>query len=370
MIERDYYEILDVSRTAGESEIRQAYRKLAMRYHPDRNPDDAEAAVKFREAAEAYEVLRDPEKRANYDRFGHAGVQGAGGAGFGSAEDIFAHFSDIFGDLFGFASANSGPRQEAGADLRYNLTINFDQAARGDEVSLELPKHVSCPECKGSGAALDAKVETCRQCRGTGQVRRSQGFFQIAMPCQACHGSGQTISKPCPRCKGNGLVMDTREILVRVPAGVDTGQRLRVRGEGEPGLNGGPAGDLYVVLTVKPDSRWQREGQNLIYNQEISFTQAALGHRVEVPGIDGPLPLEIPKGVQSGSFLRIKGEGLPQPGRKQRGDMLVSIKVLTPTNLTERQQELLREFEAAGEQGFFASLKEGARKIGKAIGLD
>lgn len=369
MAQRDYYEILNISRSASQDEIRHAYRKLAMRYHPDRNPDDAEAEIKFREAAEAYEVLRDPEKRARYDRFGAAGFE-SGGAGFGSAEDIFAHFSDIFGDLFGFAQAPTGPRPEAGADLRYNLDISFEQAAHGDEVSIELPKRVSCPDCKGSGAAQDAKVETCRQCKGTGQVRRSQGFFQIAMPCPNCHGSGQTVTKPCPRCKGNGVVPDSREILVRIPAGVDTGTRLRVRGEGEPGLNGGPAGDLYVVLDVEPDKRWERDGPNLIHEVELSFVQAALGHRMQVPGINGPLDLEIPKGVQSGSLLRIPGEGMPYPGRNRRGDMLVAVKIKTPTDLTERQEELLREFEEAGEQGFLASLKEGARKIGKAIGLD
>lgn len=369
MNERDYYEILNVSRGASESEIRQAYRKLAMRYHPDRNPDDAEAAIKFREAAEAYEVLRDPEKRARYDRLGHAGFQGGQSAGFGSAEDIFAHFSDIFGDLFGFSGASSGPRAEAGADLRYNLTISFEQAAHGDEVSLELPKRVSCPDCKGSGAAQDAVIQTCAQCRGTGHVRRSQGFFQIAMPCPACHGSGQTISRPCPRCKGDGVVHDTREILVRIPAGVDNGTRLRVRGEGEAGTHGGPAGDLYVVLRVKPDPRWEREGANLIHTEEISFVQAALGHRVEVPGLDGPLSLDIPKGIQSGTMLRLKGEGMPIPGRKARGDLLVAVKVVTPTDLSERQEELLREFESAAEKGFFASLKKKARKIGKAMGL-
>lgn len=369
MTERDYYEVLNISRNAGEDEIKQAYRKLAMRYHPDRNPGDSEAEIKFREAAEAYEVLRDPDKRARYDRFGHAGVNGASSGGFGSTEDIFAHFSDIFGDLFGFSSHSSGTRAEAGADLRYNLSITFAQAAHGDEISLELPKHVSCPDCKGSGSA-DGKVETCRQCRGTGQIRRNQGFFQIAMPCPSCQGSGQTISRPCPRCKGEGLVTDTREILVRIPAGVDNGTRLRVRNEGEPGMHGGPAGDLYVVITVEPDPRWQRKGADLIYHQDITFVQAALGHRIEIPGINGPLSMDIPKGVQSGAMLRISGEGMPVPGRKTRGDMIVAVKVLTPTRLTPRQEELLREFEAAGQTGTFAKVKKAAKKIGKAMGLD
>lgn len=370
MTERDYYEVLNIRRDASGDQIKQAYRKLAMRYHPDRNPGDAEAEVKFKEAAEAYEVLRDPEKRARYDRFGHAGVGGGAGAGgFGSAEDIFAHFSDIFGDFFGF-STGGGIRPEAGADLRYNLTITFAQAAHGDEVSLDLPKHVTCPECNGSGAAPGAKVERCRQCQGTGQVRRNQGFFQIAMPCPTCHGSGQTISKPCAKCRGEGIVSDTRQIMVRIPAGVDNGTRLRVRGEGEPGTHGGPPGDLYVVLAVEPDARWQRDGTNLVVNQEITFVQAALGHRVEVPGLDGPLTLDIPRGTQSGSLLRIQGEGMPFPGQKRRGDLLVAVKVLTPVNLSERQIELLQEFERAGDEGALAKMKKAARKIGKAIGLD
>lgn len=370
MTERDYYEILSVSRTASEDEIKQAYRKMAMRYHPDRNPDDPDAELKFKEAAEAYEVLRDPEKRARYDRFGRSSFQAGGGPGFGSAEDIFAHFSDIFGDLFGF-STSGAPRAETGADLQYHLTISFKQAAHGTDVDLKLPKHVSCPDCKGTGAAPGSSINTCSQCHGTGQVRRSQGFFQLAMPCPTCHGTGQTISRPCAKCKGSGLVEDTREITVHIPAGVDNGTRLRIRHEGEPGINGGMPGDLYVLLRVEPDPRWERNGPNLVYHQDISFVQAALGHRVEVPGINGDLALDIPKGIQSGTLLRLSGEGMPYPGNKNlRGDLLVEVKVLTPVKLSQRQEELLREFEEAGDESVFDKMKKAASKIGKAIGLD
>lgn len=368
-MELDYYEVLGVHRNADESEIKTAYRKLAMKYHPDRNPGNAEAEQKFKEAAEAYDVLRDADKRARYDRFGHAGL-GGGAGGFGSTEDIFSHFSDIFGDMFGFSSAGRGSRAMAGADLRYNLTISFAQAATGDEITLSLPKHITCPDCKGSGAAAGSSVETCRQCQGHGQVRRTQGFFQIAMPCTACQGTGRIITKPCPRCKGEGIVADTRELVVRIPAGVDTGTRLRVRGEGEPGTHGGPPGDLYVVLSVEQDKRWQRQGQDLLCRQEISFVQAALGHRVEVPGLNGPLPLEIPKGTQSGALLRMPGEGLPYPGRTTRGDLLVEVRVLTPVRLSEKQEELLRQFEAATEKSPLEKVKKAAKKIGKAMGID
>lgn len=371
MTDRDYYEILNVSRTASEEEIRSAYRKMAMRYHPDRNPNNPEAEFKFKEAAEAYEVLRDPDKRARYDRFGHSSFQtGPGGPGFGSTEDIFSHFSDIFGDLFGF-SASSQPRPETGSDLQYHLQISFSQAAHGADIDLKLPRHSTCPDCKGSGAAPGSKTTTCSQCHGMGQVRRNQGFFQIAMPCPACHGTGKTISRPCPKCRGDGLVQDEREITVHVPAGVDNGTRLRIRNEGEPGTHGGGPGDLYVLLSVEDDPRWRREGQNLIFNQEISFVQAALGHKVEVPGLNGDLSLEIPSGIQSGTHLRLAGEGMPYPGNKiKRGDLLVHVKVLTPTELTDRQKELLKEFEEAGEEGIFDKIKKTASKIGKAMGLD
>ena len=315
----------------------------------------------------------DAEKRARYDRFGHAGVQGGmGGGGFTSNEDIFAHFSDIFGDLFGFASAGGarGPRPMQGADLRYNLKVTFEQAATGDEIPLTLPKHVTCPDCSGSGAAPGSQPETCPQCHGTGQVRHSQGFFQIAMPCSTCQGTGQVIKKPCPRCKGQGIVEERREIVVRVPAGVDTGTRLRVRGEGEPGEHGGPPGDLYVVLHVEPSKKYERQGQDLIYTCEISFVQAALGHRVEVPGLKGPLPLDIPKGIQSGTLLRLKGEGMPYPGRSNRGDLLVEVKVLTPTRVSDKQAELLREFERLESESPLDKVKNLGKKLSKKMGLD
>lgn len=366
MSQRDYYEVLGVSRNATEDELKKAYRKLAMKYHPDHNPGDAAAEQKFKEAAEAYDVLRDEEKRARYDRFGFAGVQGSAGAGFGSADDIFSHFGDIFGDLFGF-SGQSRSRASAGADLRYNLTITFDQAAKGDKVTLTIPKHVKCPDCQGNGAAKGTKPETCRTCNGTGQVRRSQGFFQIAMPCPSCHGQGKVISRPCPHCKGDGVIVDSHTLEVRIPAGVDTGTRLRVRGEGEEGLYGGPAGDLYVVITVEADKRWERHGADLLHHLEISFVEAALGCKKEIPGIDQTLPLDIPKGIQGGHLLRIAGEGLPYPGRSMRGDLIIEVLVRTPTNLTQRQEELLREFEAAGDESFIHKASEKAKKASKKL---
>ncbi len=370
-----YYEVLEVSRDASEDEIKKSYRRLAMQYHPDRNPDNAEAEMKFKESAEAYDVLRDAERRARYDRFGHAGVNGNAGGGFGSTEDVFSHFSDIFGDLFGF-SGGGGHRAMRGADLRYNLEITFAQAANGDEVILQLPKRVLCDECEGSGAAKGTKPETCKHCGGAGQVRRSQGFFQLSTPCPICRGEGQIISKPCSRCKGHGVLNDIRELSVRIPAGVDTGTRLRVRNEGELGVNGGPAGDLYVVITVEQDKTFRRQGHDLIFTQEISFVQAILGHRLEVPSLKEQVTLEIPSGIQSGTVLRIKNEGMPILGRDKRGDLLVEVKILTPTRISDKQEELLLEFEkhAPENESILKKVKKlskkATKKAAKVIGLD
>ncbi len=371
MVQRDYYEVLGVSRTASDEEIKRAYRKKALEHHPDRNPDNPEAEQRFKEAAEAYEVLRDPEKRARYDAYGHAGL-GNGGAGFASADDIFAHFGDIFGDIFGFSMGGrrGGPRAAAGADLRYNLTVTFEQAARGADITLSIPRRETCDDCKGQGAAPGSERETCRRCGGAGQVRNSQGFFQFVVPCPTCRGEGSTIPNPCPRCKGSGTVQTTRELSVRVPAGVDSGTRLRVRGEGEPGVHGGPHGDLYVFIEVEEDKTFQRQGQDLVLTREISFAKAALGCTLSVPGLDGELELKIPRGTQSGKVFSLPGKGLPYLGQKRRGDLLVRIVVVTPTGLSSEQERLLLEFEALSEGKPLEKVKRAARKIGKAMGIN
>ena len=371
-MQRDYYEILEVERTASGDEIKRSYRKLAMKYHPDRNPDDPEAEQKFKEAAEAYDVLRDAEKRSRYDKFGHAGVSGNGFGPFSSNEDIFSHFSDIFGDLFGFASGGRtrGNRQQAGANLRYNLSISLRQAAKGDEISIRIPRSVACPECEGSGAAPGSGPEVCSQCGGAGQVRHNQGFFQIAMPCPACNGTGQIIKNPCPRCKGATTIQETRELSVRIPPGIDSGNRLRLRGEGEAGLYGGPPGDLYVVVHVEEDPVFQRDGPHLLLAHEVSMVQAALGDTIEVPGLDEPMKMELPAGTQSGELFRLADGGMPVVNTSRKGDLLVEIKVLTPTSLSSRQEELLRAFAEAEADKPINKAKKMFKKVGKAMGLD
>ncbi|EPR42447.1 Chaperone protein dnaJ [Desulfovibrio sp. X2] len=362
---RDYYEVLGVTRESSEEEIKRAYRKLAFEFHPDRNPDNAEAEAKFKEAAEAYEVLRDQQKRAQYDRFGHQG--GDFGAGFSSSEDIFSTFSDIFGEFFGFSARGGGPRPTAGADLRYNLKLSFHDAAKGSEVTLKIPRKAKCPDCGGSGAKPGTSPETCPQCRGTGQVQQSQGFFRIAMPCPRCKGEGTIIHDPCTRCMGQGTVQEVRELQVRIPAGVDTGSRLRLRGEGEPGMYGGPSGDLYVVMYVDEDKTFSRQGQDLVVKVEISVIQAILGDRIEVPTLDGSVPMGIPKGTQSGEVFQLRGLGLPHVSGGASGDLLVEVAVRIPKKINKKQEELLREFERAEEEKPMAKVKKFLDKAAKKV---
>ncbi len=362
---RDYYEVLGVARDASEEEIKKAYRKQAFEFHPDRNPGDAEAEDRFKEAAEAYEVLRDAQKRARYDRFGHQA--GDYGPGFSSSEDIFSTFSDIFGEFFGFSARGGGPRPTAGADLRYNLKLSFRDAAKGSEVTLKIPRKANCPECGGSGARPGTKPETCPHCRGAGQVQQSQGFFRISMPCPGCKGEGSIIKEPCPRCLGQGVIQETRELKVRVPAGVDTGSRLRLRGEGEPGMFGGPAGDLYVVMYVEEDKTFRRQGQDLVVTAEISFIQAILGDRIEVPTLDGPAPMDIPKGTQPGEVFQLRGLGLPHVSGGMTGDLLVEVEVRMPRKINARQEELLREFERVEEDKPLNKVKKFFDKAAKKV---
>lgn len=353
MMTADYYEILGVSKDASAEEIKKAYRKLALRYHPDRNPEDPEAEAKFKEAAEAYEVLRDSEKRSAYDRFGHAGLGGMGG--FRSNEDIFSSFSDIFSEIFGFGfgGGSRANRPQPGADLRYDMTISFRQAAKGDEVVLKIPKKVICSTCDGSGAKPGTEPETCKTCGGRGQVHQTHGFFRMSAPCRACQGTGKYISNPCSDCRGEGVVTEKRELRVNIPAGVDTGARLRLRGEGEPGLRGGPNGDLFVDMVVQPDETFYRQGQNLITQLHVSFVDAILGVQIEAPTLDGPETINVPAGTQSGEVFSMKGKGLPYlpyMGRGGAGDLLVELIVDIPKKVSKRQEELLREFASLAEE--------------------
>ncbi|XPV77298.1 MAG: molecular chaperone DnaJ [Desulfovibrio sp.] len=360
MSKRDYYEVLGVDQSASDDEIKRAYRKLAFEYHPDRNPDDAEAEGKFKEAAEAYDILRDGQKRQRYDQFGHSGVDGNGYSGFSNAEDVFSSFGDIFGDIFGFASGGRGGmnRPQAGSDLRYNLTVSFADAAKGTEVDLKIPKDVTCDKCDGSGAEPGTQPETCPHCHGAGNIQQSQGFFRISVPCPNCKGRGQIITNPCTKCRGEGVVNEVKELQVRIPAGVDTGSRLRLRGEGEHGIHGGPPGDLYVVVRVEADKTFERHGQDLILHREISFVQASLGDKLEVPTLDDPVTMDIPRGTQSGEVFRLKNLGLPYLGSAQRGDLLVEVKVKIPTSLNKKQEELLRQFEQLEEDKPLKKMKK------------
>lgn len=349
MSKRDYYEVLGVSRTANEQEIKSAYRRLAVKFHPDKNPGDAEAEDKFKEAAEAYSVLSDAEQRRRYDRFGHAGVSSSAGAG-GWGAPGFGGIEDILGDLFGFGDVFGGGRggtrrtaAQRGADLRYDLEISLEEAASGMTANLRIPRLESCETCKGSGAAEGTQPETCATCGGTGQVRYQQGFFSVARTCGSCRGTGRIIKTPCETCQGAGRVERERMMEVKIPAGVETGSRLRIAGEGEAGTQGGPSGDLYVVLHVSEHKQFERQGSNLYASVPITFAQAALGAEVTVETLEAQQQLKVPAGTQTGTVFRVKGQGMPVLGGRGRGDLFISVTVVTPTTLTRDQRKLLEQ---------------------------
>lgn len=350
MTNRDYYEVLGVSRDASDTEIKRAYRKLAMKFHPDRNPDDPDAETRFKEAAEAYEVLSDPEQRQIYDRFGHEGLGGAssrgpGGPGFQDINDIFAEFGDIFGDMFGFGGRSQkrgGPSR--GADLRYDLELSFEEAAFGTAKVITIPRHRECERCEGSGAEPGTEPSACPTCNGQGQVEHSQGFFTLSSTCPQCNGSGQIIEDECADCGGTGIVEEEREVQVKVPAGVGNGTRLRLRGEGEAGRSGGDRGDLYVFLHVEPSEVFERDGADLHYTAELSFVQAALGCEVEVPTLGEPQRVTFEPGTEYGDTRVLRDEGIQQLGSNRRGNLLVHAHIRTPQNLDEEQRRLLAEF--------------------------
>jgi molecular chaperone DnaJ len=349
MSKRDYYEVLAIGRTATDQEIKSAYRRLAVKYHPDKNPNDASAEEKFKEAAEAYNVLSDPEQRRRYDRFGHAGVSSGPGAGAWGAPG-FGGIEDILGDLFGFGDVFGGSRggsrrstAQRGADLRYDLEITLEEAASGMTAQLRIPRLEGCDVCKGSGAAAGTQPESCSTCGGTGQVRYQQGFFSVARTCHVCRGAGRVIKEPCTKCHGAGRVEREKQMEVKIPAGVETGSRLRVQGEGEAGTQGGAPGDLYVVIHVAEHEQFERQGSNLYEAVPVTFAQAALGADIMVKTLENEEKLKIPMGTQTGTVFRLKGKGMPALGGRGRGDLFVSVTVITPTTLTREQRRLLEQ---------------------------
>jgi molecular chaperone DnaJ len=352
MAKKDYYEVLGVNRDASEDELKKAYRKLAMKWHPDRNPDNPKAEEHFKEAKEAYEVLTDAQKRAAYDQFGHAGVDpsaggaAGAGAGFGGFADAFG---DIFGDIFGGAGGGGGRGRSTvyrGADLRYNLEITLEDAARGTETRIRIPAMEECETCHGSGAKPGTQPTTCSTCGGHGQVRMQQGFFSIQQTCPRCHGTGKMVASPCGTCSGSGRIKKHKTLAVKIPAGVDEGDRIRLSGEGEAGVNGGPSGDLYVVIQIKPHSVFTRDHNDLHCEMPVSFSTAALGGEIEIPTLDGYAKIKIPGETQSGKVFRLRGKGIKGVRSTAHGDLLCHVVVETPVNLTARQKELLQEFEA------------------------
>jgi molecular chaperone DnaJ len=359
MAKRDYYEILGVAKNASEEEIKKSYRKLAMKHHPDRNPDDKGAEEKFKEAKEAYEMLSDAQKRAAYDRFGHAGVDpNAGGGGMGGGAGFnggFAEaFGDIFGDIFGGAAGGArGGRSNAfrGADLRYNMELSLEQAANGFATDIRVPAWENCEVCGGSGAKAGTKPKTCATCGGSGAVRMAQGFFSIQQTCPTCHGSGRVIANPCQNCHGDGRVKHNKVLEVSIPAGIDEGQRIRLAGKGEPGVNGGPPGDLYVEIRITPHEVFQRDGDDLHCEVPISIATAVLGSEIEVGTLKEKVTINIPEGTQSGKTFRLRGKGIKGVRSSYPGDLYCHVRVETPVRLTDKQKKLLRDFDASIKEG-------------------
>ncbi len=353
MSKRDYYEVLGVPRSAGETDIKSAYRKLALKYHPDRNPGDHAAEEKFKEAAEAYAVLAESEKRAMYDRFGHAGVSSAAGAGGGFDPSVFSGFEDILGglgDIFGFGDLFGGRRRggpQRGADLRYDLEISFEESAAGAETTIQIPRQENCEDCRGSGAAPGSSPTTCPQCRGQGQVRFQQGFFTVARTCPQCRGTGKIVTKPCQSCRGAGRITRERKLTVKIPAGIATGQQLRLQDEGESGTLGGPPGHLYVVVHVREHEFFRRDGNNLYCEVPVNFTTVALGGEIQVPTLDGTESVRVPEGTQTGTTLRLRGHGMPDVAGRGRGDLFATVQINTPKKLSKEQRQLLEQLAKA-----------------------
>jgi molecular chaperone DnaJ len=353
---RDYNEVLDVTRTASDTEIKSSYRRLAMKFHPDRNAGDQLAEEKFKECAEAYAILADAEKRSLYDRFGHAGVKSAAGGGAGFDPSVFAEFGDFadilgnmfgFGDLFGGGGGRRRGGPQRGADLRYDLEISFEESAKGAETSIQIPRQETCEKCSGSGAAPGSTASTCPQCKGHGQVRYQQGFFTVARTCAQCAGAGKIITKPCTQCRGAGRVARERKITVKIPAGIATGQQLRLIGEGEAGSAGGPAGHLYVVVHVHEHAFFRRDGMNLFCEIPVNFTTVTLGGEIQVPTLDGHEMVKVPEGTQTGTTLRLKAKGMPDVNGRGRGDLFATVQVQTPRKLTRDQRKLIEDLAKA-----------------------
>ena len=353
MSKRDYYEILEVERTAADGELKSSYRRLAMKYHPDRNPGDQAAEEKFKEAAEAYAVLCDAEKRSLYDRFGHAGVKSApgGGAGFDpSVFNEFGDFADILGNMFGFGDLFGGRRRggpQRGADLRYDLEISFEEAAHGTETAIQIPRQEQCETCKGSGAAAGTSATSCTMCQGHGQVRRQSGFMVFAQTCPQCRGAGKVITKPCQACQGEGRVARERKLTVKIPPGIATGQQLRLQSEGEAGSAGGPAGHLYVVVHVQEHEFFRRDGNNLFCEIPVNFTTVALGGEIQVPTLDGSETVKVPEGTPTGTTLRLRHKGMPDVNGRGRGDLFATVQVQTPKKLSKEQRQVIEQLAKA-----------------------